>query len=802
MRHRLLAHSAVVCALVVWASRSSAQPVLCETFTPTPALCLTWTPTATATITPTRTATPTPTFTRTQTPTSTPVPVGPSYTPTRTPTLAVNTVHWFMWMGQSNMSDTVAQTLPEATDPFILLFGNDYKIYCDKANNPDCAASSLVVDTPGGPVEPFDSSTNQVDFVSNDPVSATPYGGALSFARRMRALHPSWRVGVIECAKYGSSLPGDCNGGLGGVVCTPQNNGTQWVPDPANHANRATLYGSCYYRARCVLGLEASCPSQPVPLSSTATIEGFAYAQGERDEIPTLNTGCPFPGLPCNVERWATSFVTMVNALRTDLGNANLPGCYQQAPGCPNPPTQCMENLSQFPYPDVLDAQQASVLNVITNNLNMLTADHQYHVCIGGSNGGADCATAANCNSGICGYQVQATNNAHYQQTTYDQFGVDLANCLDVAAGGGGGAAGPTFTPTPTPGFCAVWTATPPNTTYTPTRTFTPTRTITATPTQTRTITQTFTYTPSRTPTPTVTPAGGGPPPVPTLSLCVGDTLSWTLDAEPLAEHLLLFCQSTLNRLWFYPSWTPLPTPPPTPPIPLWAHDLGTLVDCSAIQAEACNTAGCSVLSNAVYCVSPTPGNTLTITPTPTLTITPTPTITLTPTCGTPLPTLAAVGPTTTPGIYRVTWCQPGCADECQILDNSVAVAQFSRAAWTPGPTSGCWQQAVPLVSGDDAAVRCCFAALTPTPTGPVITPTRTPTGSPTVTPIMTPAVCGGDLDGDGWDTGADLSIVSHAFGSTRGDPLYDPRADCNHDGFVSGADYSIVSFHFGQAVP
>jgi len=58
-----------------------------------------------------------------------------------------------------------------------------------------------------------------------------------------------------------------------------------------------------------------------------------------------------------------------------------------------------------------------------------------------------------------------------------------------------------------------------------------------------------------------------------------------------------------------------------------------------------------------------------------------------------------------------------------------------------------------------------------------------------------------GDVDGDGSVDGKDIAIAARAFGTSPGDPRWDPRADVNNDGTVDGKDISIIAKYFGQSL-
>jgi hypothetical protein len=46
---------------------------------------------------------------------------------------------------------------------------------------------------------------------------------------------------------------------------------------------------------------------------------------------------------------------------------------------------------------------------------------------------------------------------------------------------------------------------------------------------------------------------------------------------------------------------------------------------------------------------------------------------------------------------------------------------------------------------------------------------------------------------------GADLILLSAAFGSTPSDSNWNPDADLNQDGAVNGQDLTILAMHYGE---
>ena len=57
-----------------------------------------------------------------------------------------------------------------------------------------------------------------------------------------------------------------------------------------------------------------------------------------------------------------------------------------------------------------------------------------------------------------------------------------------------------------------------------------------------------------------------------------------------------------------------------------------------------------------------------------------------------------------------------------------------------------------------------------------------------------------GDVNDDGKVEGKDVGLISKAYNTKPGDPLWDPRADLNNDGVVEGKDVGIVSKYYGTS--
>ncbi len=58
-----------------------------------------------------------------------------------------------------------------------------------------------------------------------------------------------------------------------------------------------------------------------------------------------------------------------------------------------------------------------------------------------------------------------------------------------------------------------------------------------------------------------------------------------------------------------------------------------------------------------------------------------------------------------------------------------------------------------------------------------------------------------GDVNGDGRVDIEDLVLFSRAFGSRKGDPNYDPRADFNNDGVLDGLDLILLAYNWGRSI-
>jgi hypothetical protein len=208
----------------------------------------------------------------------------------------------YVMVGQSNMAG--AAELPDklATSANVFTFGNDYR--WERAT------------------EPVDHPENQVDSVSEDAFSG--FGPAFTFAKTTVSQDSNQLIGLIPCAKNGSSI-------------------TQWQRSLSDQ----TLYGSCLKRVRAA--------------SPMGEISGILFFQGEADTIDPQQ----FPSLQPDAEAWAEKFALFAYSFRQDLGNPNLPLVYAQL-GQP-------QDLEGLPNWELVRSQQANLQ--IPNAAMIETAD-------------------------------------------------------------------------------------------------------------------------------------------------------------------------------------------------------------------------------------------------------------------------------------------------------------------------------------------------------------------------------------------------------------------------------------------
>ncbi|MBE9060792.1 sialate O-acetylesterase [cf. Phormidesmis sp. LEGE 11477] len=208
----------------------------------------------------------------------------------------------YVLIGQSNMVGTADIPADIGTSANIYTFGNDYRWQIATA--------------------PVDDATNQVDTVSID--EEAKFGPALPFAQTLIAQDNNQIIGLIPCARSGSSI-------------------SDWQKNLSDQ----TLYGSCLKRVRAA--------------STVGTVSGILFFQGETDAVDPEQ----FPNLNPDPSAWAEKFATFAYNFRADIGNSNLPLIYAQL-GQPS-------DLEELPYWEAVQQQQASLQ--IPNTVVIATAD-------------------------------------------------------------------------------------------------------------------------------------------------------------------------------------------------------------------------------------------------------------------------------------------------------------------------------------------------------------------------------------------------------------------------------------------
>jgi carbohydrate esterase-like sialic acid-specific acetylesterase len=153
--------------------------------------------------------------------------------------------------------------------------------------------------------EPIDSIIGQVDMVSIDRHPGV--GPALAMADAFAAKYPSVKIGLIPCARGGSSI-------------------RRWQRD----LSRSSLYGSCINRQK-----EAE---------EHGKVRALVFWQGGQDGKNQDEA-----------RHWGENFKNMITAWRRDLGDPNLPVIMLVLkPGTP-------QTLRKYPYRDIVREQQLSV---------------------------------------------------------------------------------------------------------------------------------------------------------------------------------------------------------------------------------------------------------------------------------------------------------------------------------------------------------------------------------------------------------------------------------------------------------
>ena len=187
--------------------------------------------------------------------------------PVMIPPAAQGQLALYILVGQSNMVGKSA--VPDGFDlpQNAYTFGNDYQWHL---------ATS-----------PVDSAKGQVDLVSADEF--TGFGPALAFARSLLTKNSAQPIGLIPCAKSGSSI-------------------IEWEKS----LDDQTLYGSCLKRVRAA--------------STMGTVSGILFFQGEADTVDPEQ----FPDLNPAADAWAEKFATFAYNFRQDIGNPGTPLVFAQ----------------------------------------------------------------------------------------------------------------------------------------------------------------------------------------------------------------------------------------------------------------------------------------------------------------------------------------------------------------------------------------------------------------------------------------------------------------------------------------
>lgn len=152
--------------------------------------------------------------------------------------------------------------------------------------------------------EPIDSGINQVDMVSYDSVSRC--GSSISIATVLNHI-TGRQVVIVPCARGGSFI-------------------VQWLPS----YSRDTLYGSCLKRIKTV------------DAGGNHKVMVFFY-QGESDAGYSLDA----------VNAWDDRFITIVNALKSDLSSNDPDFVFAQMGRT--------TNYQMFPYMNELANEQAKI---------------------------------------------------------------------------------------------------------------------------------------------------------------------------------------------------------------------------------------------------------------------------------------------------------------------------------------------------------------------------------------------------------------------------------------------------------
>ena len=158
--------------------------------------------------------------------------------------------------------------------------------------------------------EPIDSPLGQLDLVSLDEQAAV--GPSLALADTFVSMHSTTTVGLIPCAKGGSSI-------------------SDWQKTHSSTDQRSTLYGSCMNRMKTVS-------------PANGTIRAVIFWQGGEDGKTEKDA-----------LKWKERFTTFVTDLRRDLNDPNLPIIMIMLT------LHDKEAVNKIPYWQVVREQQRSV---------------------------------------------------------------------------------------------------------------------------------------------------------------------------------------------------------------------------------------------------------------------------------------------------------------------------------------------------------------------------------------------------------------------------------------------------------
>lgn len=224
--------------------------------------------------------------------------------PVTIPPEAQGQLRLYVLVGQSNMVGKAK--VPEGFEvpQNTYTFGNDYQWHEAEV--------------------PVDNDEGQVDAVSADEF--TGFGPALAFARSLIAENPDQPIGLIPCAKSGSSI-------------------AEWE----RSVDDQSLYGSCLKRVRAA--------------SPMGTVSGILFFQGEADTIDPRQ----FPNLRPAAEAWAEKFAAFAYNFRRDIGNPGTPLVFAQI-GQP-------DDLEGLPNWTLVQQQQENIQ--IPNAIMIRTSDLQ-----------------------------------------------------------------------------------------------------------------------------------------------------------------------------------------------------------------------------------------------------------------------------------------------------------------------------------------------------------------------------------------------------------------------------------------